>query len=305
MTDRPWIQRRLGAEHFAQLTSGLSGSELQSVLLEVLQGRAHRRLAKEILAQFQRDSFCAPAAVDQRTSTAVDAHLLAAATHFEAIELSPVSPLGTCASVALTDQNRVLSALRSTEVVSDPTNVLALHCTLRLREQPNRAVHFATCQRVVRAQPVPKLPGYTQHFRIFALASAGLEQKDHAFTVETVSLHIRTMLAALTRLEQHGFEFGARRVEIRATNQRAALADRIAELQAVATHRTVLEHDYYSGGIRYVVWVTTREGTEVPLIDGGTFDWVAKLSANRRAMFVASGAGAQLIPLQFCQYPAG
>src|ERR1700689_2376141 len=132
--------------------------------------RAKVRAPADVLAQYRRDGFCKPAATDQRPSVASDGHLLAAADGFEAIELSPVAPLGACSSFALTDQNRVLSALRSTEVVSDPTNVLALECSLRLRARPSATpVHLATSQRVIRAQPVPKLPGYALHFRLFVL----------------------------------------------------------------------------------------------------------------------------------------
>jgi hypothetical protein len=201
--------------------------------------------------------------------------------------------------VARTSQNRVLSALRSTEIVADPTNVLALECALRLRAGAS-AVHLATSQRVIRAQPIPKLPGYASHFRIFVLASGGIEARDHAFTVATLERHIRTMLAALDRLEAHGHAFGARRVDVLATPARAALADRIAaSLGGIAVHRKPLDHAYYSAGLRYMLWVTARDGTEIPLIDGGAFDWLAQLSANRRAVYVATGAGAQLIALRF------
>ena len=34
---------------------------------------------------------------------------------------------------------------------------------------------------------------------------------------------------------------------------------------------------------------------ELPLIDGGAFDWVSRLSANRKHVFVASGLGSQLV----------
>src|SRR5262249_15888682 len=150
----------------------LSGSELSSVLLEIMQRRAGARSSSEVLAQYQRDPFCRPASVDQRTAVALDAQLLAAAEGFEAIELSPVAPLAGCSSLAPPGQNRVLSALRSTEIVADPTNVLALECALRLRRVP-APVHLATSQRVIRAQQVPRLPGYASHFRIFVLASGG------------------------------------------------------------------------------------------------------------------------------------
>ena len=114
-----WIAESLGADAFEQLATGLTGSELASVLLEVMRRRAEARTPAEVLAQYQRDAFCRPAAIDLRVSLEIDRHLLAAADGFEAIELPPVAPLATCPSVARTSQNRVLSALRSTEVVAD------------------------------------------------------------------------------------------------------------------------------------------------------------------------------------------
>lgn len=299
MPSRDWVRRQIDAAAFEQLASGLSGSELQSVLLEIMQRRSQARTPAQVLGSYQRDAFCRPAPVDPRTTLTIDAQLFAAAHAFEAIELSPVTPLGTCTCVALTTQNRVLSALRGTEVVSDPTNVLALECAARWREQPATPIHLTTSQRVIRAQPVPNAPGYSHHFRIFILASGGIETQAHAFTIDSMVLHIRAMLDALDRLEQHGFTFGARRVDILATPERAQIGDRIAaELGPIAT-RDTLDHAYYSGGLRYKLWVTQPDGTQLPLIDGGTFDWLAKLTSNRRAVYIATGAGSQLIGVRF------
>ena len=294
---RSWIVDALGDASFEQLAAQLPGSELQSLLLEVMRRRATARTPHDVLAQYRRDRFVRPAQTDQRVAVELDGHLLAAAQGFDAIELSPVAPLGTCSTMAPTDQHRVLSALRATEVVSDPTNVLALECAERLRANATTAVHLATCQRVIRAQPFPDKPGYAAHFRIFVLASAGRETKDHAFAVGALVQHITTMQRALDRLEQHGYQFGARRVDILATPARAALADRVAE--QVPSTRKVLDHAYYSGGVRYMLWVTHTSGEEMPIIDGGIFDWVAKLTTNQRNVYVASGMGAQLASYAF------
>ena len=299
MNHRNWIVDRVGAPAFEQLATGLAGSDLHSVLLEVMQHRARSRTPADVLGQYLRDGFCAPAAIDLRTSHELDGHLLAAADGFEALDLSPVAPLGASSAIAQTGQNRVLSALRMTEVVSDPTNVLALECARRLRADWETPVHLATSQRVLRAQPVPKLPGYGQHFRIFVLASGGRETKDHAFMVQTCALQIRTMLAALDRLEQNGYAFGARRVEILTTTARQAVGDRIGESLNVDVVRRALDHGYYSAGLRYQIWVTASDGAWVPLIDGGAFDWLARLAANRRAVYIASGTGSQLIAWSF------
>jgi hypothetical protein len=237
------------------------------------------------------------AIVDQRSLVEVDRHLLAAAAAFASVELSPVAPLGVCASMGHASQNKVLSALRGTEVVSDPTNVLALECAERLRSAPDTPVHFATSQRVIRAQAVPNKPGFAAHFRIFCLASAGRETKDHGFAVATLTRHITTMQRVLDRLEQHGYRFGARRVDVLATAEKSAIADRIAA--AVGGERKLLEHPYYNGGVRYMFWVTHESGEQVPLIDGGLFDWVAKLTSNQRAVYVTTGMGAQLAAYAF------
>ena len=297
MEHRAWIVDAIGSALFDQLANGLAGSELQSLLLEVTHARAQARGAKDLAAQYARDPFCAPAGVDLRAMRAVDGHLLAAAGRFEAIELSPVAPLGACSVVGPTHQHRVLSALRSTEVVSDPTNVMALECAHRLRLRPAGDVHLATSHRVVRAQPVPRLPGHAQHFRLFALASGGVERQDHAFTIATLALHVRTLLDGLARLEQHGYAIGRRRVEILASPRKMRIGERLAAL--LQAELAPLEHPYYSSGLRYRIWVAAPDGEELPLGDGGSFDWLDRLAANRRAVFIGSGLGSQLIALRF------
>lgn len=291
---REWIPGAVGAGVFDALARGMGGSELQSVLLEVLRERARGRSPREVLEQYRRDRFVRPAAVDQRASVEVDRQLLAAAEGFEAVELSPLAPLGTCSVLALTDQHRVVSALRGTEVVSDPTNVFALECAERLRATPDGEWHLATSQRVVRAQPAPRRPGFAQHFRIFVLASAGRERAEHGFAVAALVRHVATFQRALDRLEEQGYAFGTRRVDLLATDAAAPIADRVAASIPGAV-RGPLEHAYYSGGVRYMLWITAPDGTEIPLGDGGVFDWLPQLTGNRRHVYVASGLGAQLI----------
>jgi hypothetical protein len=299
MDRRTWITDLLGQQCFDHLASELSGAQVQSLLLEVMRQRAAARTPAQILSQYEAGRFCTPAAADPRVSLAIDNELFTAATEFEAIELSPVAPLGACSTIALTDQNRVLSALRTSEVVADPTNVLALECARRLRKRWNSPVHLATSQRVVRAQPVPALPGYAPHFRLFTLASGGRERENHAFSVDSLVQHVRTTLQALDRLERRGYAFGKRRLELLATPQRGEIGDRIAEQIGALAVRGPLEHPYYTGGLRYTLWATPVDGPEVPLADGGAFDWLSKLISNRRAVFIASGIGTQLIALRF------
>ena len=296
---RDWVRSGIDDAAYAALAEGLAASSLWSLLLALFAQRARQRTPADVLRQWARDPFTKPAAIDQRTLVALDGHLLAAASAFEAIELSPLAPLGVCSRVGLASQNKVVSALRGTEVVSDPTNVLALECAQRLRADTSRVVKLATCQRVVRAQAAPRRPGFSQHFRIFCLASAGHERGNHAFVVEALGEHVRTYLAVLDRLEQHGYAFPNRRVRLLATDARAALADRIAgEIGPAAIVREPLQHAYYDG-LRFMIDVEGPDGAAVPLIDGGAFDWLGPLTSNHKFVFVASGMGSQLTATLF------
>lgn len=299
-TSRSWVKTGLPAGTYDALTDGLPASRLWSLLLDVAETRATGRRPAELVEQWDRDRFVQPAIVDQRSLVELDGHLLRAASAFESIELSPVAPLGVCAIMGHASQNKVLSALRGTELVSDPTNVLALECARRLHRNPATAVRLATSHRCVRAQPIPKRRGLTANFRIFCLATAGLERQNHAFVVEAMAEHVKIMLHALDQLEQHGFAFPERRITVLTTEDRTALGDRIvAMLGGAVVSRAVLEHPYYNKGLRFQIAARSSEGIETPLIDGGAFDWVAKLSSNRKAVYVASGLGSQLVPLMF------
>jgi hypothetical protein len=297
-TDRPWASADSESIRDA-LAQGMAASELWSLLLSVLENRAAQRTPAMVRQQWEHDRFVQPCVVDQRTLNHLDSHLLAAAAAFEAVELGPLAPLGACSSVALTSQNRTVSTVRGTEVISDPTNVLALECAKRLRAAPGAVVKLTTSHRCVRAQPVPKQPGFAPHFRMFCLVTAGHELKDHALVTDALLEHIRTHVAALDRLEQHGYHFPGRQLRLLATPARAHLAQRIADaVEGLPVTLAALDHNYYDG-LRFMLDVSTPAGDAIPFIDGGTFDWLRKLCANERMVLVASGMGSQLAAFLF------
>jgi hypothetical protein len=298
-TAESWATKSVEPAVFDTLAQTLPASKLWALLLEVLGQRATRRPAAEVLRQWMQDPFTQPSAVDQRTLVELDGHLLAAASAFEAIELSPLAPLAACVSMSPGSQHRIVSALRGTEVVADPTNLLALEAARRLRADPGATVRLATCHRCVRAQPVPKQPGFAQHFRLFALATAALEQSHEAFALAALVEQVRTHWAALDRLEGHGFAFRDRSIAVLTAAYRGDLGDRMAaSLAPLPVTRGSLEHRYYHG-IRFLISVRAPDGAMMPLIDGGMFDWLATLNANRRLRFVASGMGSQRVTSMF------
>jgi hypothetical protein len=297
--DRTWARGGLPPEVRDALASGLPASEVWSLLLGVMESRAKVRTPASLREQWARDRFVQPCYIDQRLLVEMDGHLLAAAAAFEAVELSPLAPLGVCAAVALASQNKIVSTTRGTEIVSDPTNVLALECARRLRENSAQAVRLTTCHRVTRAQAVPNRPGFAAHFRMFCLASAGHERENREFLAGELACHINTQLAALDRLEQHGYSFPGRKVRVLATPANARLAEGIGTMvRSAPVEHQALEHPYYDG-IRFMIDVRAPNGVEVPLIDGGAFDWLRTLMSNGKIVFVASGMGSQVAAYLF------
>jgi hypothetical protein len=112
--------------------------------------------------------------------------------------------------------------------------------------------------------------------------------------VESLSEHIQTHLSALNRLEQHGYSFPDRRLKVLATPEHRALGERIASRagQTPVVFET-LTHDYYDG-LRFMISARAPGGEHMPLIDGGAFDWLRKLTSNHKLVFVASALGSQL-----------
>ena len=301
--DRTWTKAGVDDAAYAALARGMPASEVWSLLLSALRERAEQRTARSLTEQWERDRFVQLSYTGQRTLVELDSHLLAAAADFEAVELSPLAPLGSTSSVALTTQNRVVSTIRGTEVVSDPTNVLALESARRLREDPTRVVRFCTSHRCVRAQEVPKVPGFAAHFRMFCMTSAAHERKDQMFVTDALLHHIRTHLLALDRLEQHGYRFPNRRVRLLATEQRAPLARRIADsIDGLPVSMEALEKQYYDG-LRFMISANSISGDDIPLIDGGAFDWLHKLAANHKLVLVASAIGSQLAAYAYRTVP--
>jgi hypothetical protein len=70
-------------------------------------------------------------------------------------------------------------------------------------------------------------------------------------------------------------------------------ADRRALFSVDANARSCAGRDY-----RHEIW-RSPDGACFPLIDGGAFDWLRKVSANDKLAFVASGMGSQLAAYAF------
>lgn len=275
----------------------LSPSESTPRWLELARAQVERRRPADLLRQFTDDPFVAPAPVDQRRLHRLDGIWLDAARDYVAVKLSPVAPLGSCSVVAPTSQDRTLSANRGTEVVSDPTNVLALESARRWQKARND-VRLCTIHQVLRAQKLPPVEGFTQHFRLACLTETGAARPSDEFEVMAVGRALqafeRTLERASVELE---CELPVRWVTVRADDR--VLAQRvIRRIRNVAPDLEIEEAEApspYYHGLRVTLDFRSESGEAVPLGDIGRFDWAGRLLANRKVRCVGAGFGLQLL----------
>jgi hypothetical protein len=194
------IQREAGVPNLVEiLTERLAPSDLQSLMLEVYSRSATKISPSRLLAQYEHSRFVTPSAADPRLVAEIDRlawRLLPEG--YLPLELAPLCPLGTNSVVASVSQNKVVSASRSTEVVADSTNVLALECAVRRKSlnRQNRSrepVLLAASHRVTRAQRFEG-PRVWAHFRLLSLCAAGRDEGSFEFEsrhlLEQISFYI-------------------------------------------------------------------------------------------------------------------
>ena len=177
--------------------AGLSGADLRSLLLSVARDRAATVRPSEVVRRWREDRFVRPARADPRLLARVEARmwqLLPA--DVDGVELSPVVPVGACSAVAPVSQNRIVTTMRASEVLSDPTNALAIEAAVRRRRQSE--VHLAAAHRVLRAQDFGS--DASAHFRLFALVSSARDTGSGGTEARLLIRHLtywRTVLAEL------------------------------------------------------------------------------------------------------------
>ena len=300
------IEREAGVPGLVEvLAERLAPADLTSLLLEVYRRRAAARAPRELLAAYTENRFTRPSAVDARTLADWDRVAFAELPDgFELLELSPLAPLGVCSAVATVSQDKVVSATRGVEVVADGTNVLALECALRRRnnrsQDADAVVKLAASARVVRAQQFAG-PRSFAHFRLLHLCTAGRDAGTSRFVSTALAEHVGMQLRALQTF------FGA------ATPLRVAVTDLSAhesrDRQAVPVvdmlrrdhpHVDVVSDPLRESGRGYYrsvcFKVFVRDGADwLDIGDGGDVDWTARLLSDRRERLFISGVGSERV----------
>lgn len=271
-----------------RLESGRPPADLRSLLLSVASARAARVRAADLVARWRRDRFVQPAACDPRQVSAVEAWLWQRLPEaFAGVELSPVAPLGSCAAVGPVSQNRIVTTMRLSEVVSDSTNALAIEAAVRRLDQtPDRQVHLAAAHRQLRAQNFGG--GAPPHFRLFALVSSARDTGSARTEIDLLRRHLAFWIDVLEAIPH-------RRPQIELTVfDQPVLAERLSDTVLSANLSqvvAVIEDPSRRRGRGYYTALAIRlsaDGGELEIGDGGFTTWTADLTANAKERCLVS-----------------
>ena len=261
------------------------------MLLDIAAERARRQSPPDVLRQYASDRFCAPGSIDAVLLARASAAALAqVASSFKPVVLSPIAPLGSCSALGSVPQNNLVTTMRLTDVVADPTNALALEAAGRRRDASDAVVRQSGISRVVRAQRFAG-PRSFSHFSLLGLVSAGRDLGSRAFEVHELTLHARTLAETIRALDPQL----SVHVTVSDHSGRPDEAMAVAAALAGDVDRASVDPERIHGVGYYehlCVKIFVRIGDDlIEVGDGGSVPWTRDLVGSRKERLVISGLG--------------
>jgi hypothetical protein len=292
------IARRMGVDGdvFVELAA-LQASDLRAVLLDVARRRAASRRPAVVLRHYERTALLQPSSVDAVSHRRLQASAMELLPDgFVELLLSPHAPLGVSSVLGRFSQDRVLTTIADTEVVSDSTNVLALECARRRRSPRVRhgpaTTRLAACHQLLR-------PREAAHFGLLALCSAGRDRGSFEMQLEALREHVRWHVRVIT---EHAPRLA---IEVLVTDlsagaRRAILDERLLrpmqadwpDVDAAFDDERSAGRGYYTEAC-FAINAVHPDGSRSNLSDGGFTDWTARLLADAKERLLISGLGSE------------
>lgn len=297
------IAERSGRIDLLESLKALSPSELNSLMLEVYRTTAEDMTPAQLLKSYDRNRFVKPAGMSplKMLRLELEVYEIAESRCYIPIELSPVAPLGACSAMAKVSQNKILSAIRGTEVMADATNSLALHICAMIKtgeasRKANELIRYCTSHRHVRAQPI-KVQGFSPHFKAFGMVASGRDAGSFGFEKRALLEQLEIYAEICERLFGVGmkivlFESGGYSIKL-PDKLASYLEDHLADKAAISISPEPRDTDYYIG-TRFKAYAM-RGNKEIEIADGGFVDWSQRLLENKKERMLISGLGLDYI----------
>lgn len=283
------------------LAQDLNGADFNSLLLEVFSRRLEQITPPALLKQYEANRLVKPASVNviRLKEQELDVLKLWNSLGFEPVELAPVAQLGSCSVVATAAQQKILSALRNSEVQADPTNALALHYAyLKKTKRLQTACRFTSIIRLLRTGAL-KNPAHTPHFSMACLVTADRDKGNFEFEQKALLQHFNAHAQLLAKnygitdisfsiIPLNGYKNG---------ESLLAACTNYLKTQGFAFKTTIAaknEMQNYYKGLQFKTYMTLK-GETIEIGDGGLVDWTQQLLGNTKERLFTSAIGVQLL----------
>ena len=291
------------------LSDQLTPSELQSLMLAVYNQQAQQVSLKKLFEEYLSSRFVAPSEIPQSQYIKFDSIAIKnLPAYYETLDISPVSPMGSCSAMTNLSQNRIITTCRSNEVIADSTNYLALECVKRrkinLQTDPKSTVpiRLATSHRLIRGQAFTG-EKFTAHFRVFSLCSAGRDTGHMKFETTHLKEHIGFYLLLFKKLlsipgdadvEVFLTDYSKKHVDQLWKEVAQPLSKKYSNIQVSFDQHREAAKNYY-GDICFRINLTGKTGESYDLVDGGFTNWTQKMISNDKERLLTSGLGTELL----------
>ena len=296
-----WLEKitdKIGvADLVHRLTDRLSGTELNTLLLDLFRKKSTLKSINELKNSFQQSRFFKPSSIDPILYKTLEIQCLSVVQSYlyTCIELSPLTSFGTSSILAPIDQNMVVSAISDSEVVSDATNVLALIIADKLTANPDIMFRYACTHRHTRAQAFTN-PAFTAHFGVLCLATGGIDQGDFTFEInqiqEHIDIHIKLIKSFFPECPIY-LKIMIRKCQPHYSAQLKSIIHTAWEGLNIEWIDPAMDHSYYPH-VQFKLFLCLNDQW-IDLADGGLVDWTQKLTQNRKQRMMISGLGLELV----------
>lgn len=292
------ILNQIGDQKIIEKLLSLPKQDLNSLLLELFKRQTYTFTPTDILKSYHSNRFAAASEVDPASFHFLEANLLSVAkkNDIETILLSPSAPLGSCSSFGYVDQYNVVSAVRGTENLSDPSNMLAIIIADKLKsgiKSNTLPLHYATTARVIRAQAFSG-KGFFAHFGLFCMVSSLKDMGSYSTERELLQKHLlfykvllqdqfNAKLSIVLR-KRSGYKDGDGFFKTMSNDIHLMFPD----IPLTFDHDDI-DNKYYQG-INFKIYMKTKDD-KIEIGDGGFVDWMEQMLGSKKERCLISGIG--------------
>lgn len=288
------ISSDLNIEDIVEKLSPLPMSDLNTLLLEVFKRKGDLISSASLYKNFKSNRFSLPSKINCLDYHKTEVKLFDLAEKFNICQilLSPVVPFGTGNISKCVSQNNILTSLRNTEVLSDPTNMLCLLIADKINgvENENYIYNLCTSSRCLRAQKYHD-QNFFSHFGVFGIASTGKDSGSYLCEKDLLKFHIDFYIEFLQKILHKNIcielskRKGYKDSEGFFSRINNFINDSYPNIDII--NSIDLDNNYYKG-INFKIYILDGSQRQ-EVVGGGFVDWITKLTTNNKLRCLTSG----------------